>query len=108
MRGDVDGDDLVHEDLGIGVAAKDGADGLGDVCRGEDGEGNLVEQGLKGVVVAAVDDGDVDGEFGQADGGAEAGETTADNDNAGGAAEGKSVFVFEECGWVGQEVCLAA
>jgi hypothetical protein len=65
-RGNVDGDDFVHQDLGVGSVAQDGADGLGDVGRGKHGEGDLIEQRLKDVVVAAVDDGDVDGQLGQA------------------------------------------
>ncbi len=66
----------------LGWLAQDGADGLGDVGRGEDGEGHLVEQRLKGVVVAAVDEGDVDGQLGQAFGGVDAGKTAADDDDA--------------------------
>jgi hypothetical protein len=44
------------------MAAQDGADGLCNVCRGEDGESYLVKQRLECVVVAAVDYRDVDGE----------------------------------------------
>jgi hypothetical protein len=44
---------------------------------------NLVEQRLKDVVVAAVDDGDVDGEMSQAFGGVQAAESTPDDDHTG-------------------------
>ena len=54
-------DDFVHQYFDIFVFGKDGADGLGDVCRGKHGQRHLVEQGLKGVVVAAVDESHVDG-----------------------------------------------
>jgi len=84
---DVDGDDLVHEHLGVGLAAEDGADGLGNVGRRQYGEGNLVKQGLKGVVVAAVDYGDVDRQAGKAPGCVEAGKATADDDHAGTAEQ---------------------
>ncbi len=32
-RSDVESDDLVHEDFGVGMAAQDAADGLRDICR---------------------------------------------------------------------------
>ena len=82
---DVDADDLVHEHLGVLLVAQDGADGLGDVGRREHGQGHLVEERLKDVVVAAVDDRDVDGEPCEAVGGVDAGKAAADNDHAGAA-----------------------
>ena len=53
--------------------AQDGADGLGDVGRRKHGQRHLVEQRLKGVVVAAVDYGDVDRQVREAFGGVKAG-----------------------------------
>ena len=78
----VDCVDLVHEDLGVGLVAQDGADGLGDVCRRKDRERHLVEQRLEGVVVLAIDDGDVDGEVAQRLGGVKASESCTDDDHA--------------------------
>jgi hypothetical protein len=83
VGGDVDGDDFVHEDLGVAMTAEDGTNGLGDVCRGKHGEGDLVEERLKDVVVTAVDHRDVDREPAKADGCAEAAEAAADDDDAG-------------------------
>ena len=45
---------LIHQHLGVGLAAQDGADGLRDVCRGQHGERNLVKQRLKSVVVMLI------------------------------------------------------
>jgi hypothetical protein len=61
------------------MLAEDGADGLGDLGGGEDGEGDLVEERLEGVEVLAVDECDVDGEFGEAEGGVHAGEASAED-----------------------------
>ena len=77
--------DLVHEDFSVGLVAEDGADGLGDVGRRKHGQCDLVEQGLEGVVVAAVDEGDVDGQMGQGLGGVEAGKAAAYDNDAGAA-----------------------
>ena len=82
MRVRIDRCHLVHEDLGVGLVAQDGADGLGDVCRGKHGQGDLIEQGLEGVVVAAVDEGDVHGQMGQGLGGMETAKAAADDDDA--------------------------
>jgi len=56
---------------------------LGDVGGRKNGEGHLVEQRLKGVVVAAVDEGEVDGKMSDAACGVEACKTAADDENAG-------------------------
>ena len=85
--GDVDAHNLVHQDLGIPVLAQDGADGLGNVGRREDGEGDLVEERLKGVVVAAVYDGNVYRKVGQSVGGMDAGKAAAYDDDAGAGVE---------------------
>jgi hypothetical protein len=63
--------------------AEDSANGLGDVGRGEHGEGDLIEERLKDVVVAAVDDGDINGEPGQALCRIDAGKAAAYDDDAG-------------------------
>ena len=92
----VDADDLVHEHLGVLLAAQNGADGLGDVRRGEHGEGYLVKQRLKGVVVAAVNYRYVDGEPCKAVSGVDAGKATADDNHAGAAG-------LEGFGWLDQK-----
>ena len=66
--------------------AQDGADGLGDVGRRKHGQRHLVEQRLKSVVVAAVDDSDVDGQMREPLGRVQAGESAADDDDAGPAS----------------------
>jgi hypothetical protein len=62
--------------------AKDGADGLGNVCRRKHGQRDLIEQRLEGVVIAAVDEGDIDGQMGQGFGGMKAGKAAAYDDDA--------------------------
>ena len=56
---------LVHENFSARLATQDGADGLGDVRRRKDGEGYLVKQRLERMVIAAIDNGDVYGQFAQ-------------------------------------------
>ena len=55
---------------------------LGDVVAVEAGRGHLVQQGLEGVEVVGVDEGDVDGDAGQGPGGAQAPEAGSDDDDA--------------------------
>jgi hypothetical protein len=62
------------------VIAKDRADGLCDLGGGENSESDLVQERLKGVVIFAVDEGDVDGKLGQPDGGIDACETSTEDD----------------------------
>jgi hypothetical protein len=59
-----------------------GAPRIGDVARGQTGRGNLVEQGLKEVVIAAIDDGRVDGGVGKLAGRGEAAEPGSDHHDA--------------------------
>ena len=80
-RGGVDGDDFIHEDLRVVLAAQDGADGLGDVGRREHRQRDLVEQRLEGVVIAAIDYGDVDWQVREPLGGVKAGKAGADDDH---------------------------
>jgi hypothetical protein len=63
--------------------AQDGSDGLSDVGRGKHGERDLVEQRLKGVMIAAIDYRDVDRQMREPFGGVKAGKACADDDNAG-------------------------
>jgi hypothetical protein len=69
------------------MAAQDGADGLGDIRRGEHGESYLVEERLKSVVVAAVDYRDVDGKACEAVGSVDACKAAAYDNDAGAARQ---------------------
>ncbi len=64
----VDADHVVHQNFGVGLLAQDGADGLGDIGRGQDGERHLIEQGLERVMIAPIDDGHIHRELGESDG----------------------------------------
>ena len=57
----VDAGYLIHQHLGVVVLAQDGADGLRNVGGRQHRQSDLVKQRLKCVVIAAVDEGDVDG-----------------------------------------------
>ncbi len=81
-RSSVEADDLVHQDFGVAVVAQDGADRLRDVSGREDRERNLIEQRLKGVVVLAVDDRDINGKLAEMPGRVDAAEPCADDHNS--------------------------
>jgi hypothetical protein len=83
----VDADYLVHQHLGVLLSAQDCADGLSDVGWREYGEGDLVKERLKGVMVAAIHQGYVHGQAGKATGRVNAGKAAADDDNAGPVGE---------------------
>ena len=83
----VDAGDLVHEHLGVLLAAQDGADGLCDVGRREDGECDLVKERLEDVMVAAIHQRYVHRQPGKATGCVNAGKAAADDDNAGSVGE---------------------
>ena len=53
--------DLSHQHFDVLVRAKNGADRSGDLSRRKPGGRYLVKQRLKGVVILAVDDGDLNG-----------------------------------------------
>ena len=63
-------------------AADDAADRRGDVARVQDRRRHLVEERLEQVVVAAIDERDVDGRLTEPQGGLEAAEPAAENDDA--------------------------
>ena len=94
--GDVGAVDLAEHDLEVLLAAKNGADGGADLGGRQRGGGDLIEQGLKDVVVAAVDEGHVDRGFGQCFGGRQPGEAAADDDDL-----GESVRVHAWSCWSG-------
>src|SRR5580704_364957 len=52
--------DLSLEDLDIRKLGEDAADGLGDFGRAQPGRRDLVQEGLKEVMVAAIEQGDID------------------------------------------------
>jgi hypothetical protein len=62
--------------------AQNAADGLGDVGRRKHGKRDLIKQWLKDVMVAAVDEGDVDREVSEPFGCVEPGESATDDDDA--------------------------
>src|ERR1700734_3218359 len=64
------------------MPGENATDGLGDVRGREDGEGYLVKKRLKDVVVAAVNDGEIDGQFAQRAGCVDSCEASADDDDA--------------------------
>jgi hypothetical protein len=70
---------LFHEYLGIRLIAQDGANRLRDVGRRELCECYLIEQRLKGVMIASVHDRHVYGEFGQPNGSMKPGKSSANN-----------------------------
>jgi hypothetical protein len=59
---------------------------LSDVGRGKNRERDLVEQRLKGVMIAAIDYRDVDRQMREPFGGVKAGKARADDDDAGTAS----------------------
>jgi hypothetical protein len=83
----VDASYLIHEHLGVLLAAQDGADGLRDVGWREDRESHLIKERLEGVMVAAIHQGYVHGQAGKATGGVNAGKAAADDDDAGTVSE---------------------
>ena len=79
----IEPDRLAEEHGRVPVAAQDRAQRLGDVARRERPGRDLVEQGLEQVMVQPVDEGDLDlGRPTQLAGRVQAGEPTADDDDA--------------------------
>ena len=72
--------DLIHEDKRVG-GPQDCADRLGNVGCGEHSHGDLIEQRLKGVVILAVDNGDVDIGIRELHGRIQAGKACADDEH---------------------------
>ena len=83
----VDADYLVHQHLGILLAAQNCTDGLSDVGWREYGEGDLVEERLEGVMIAAIHQGYIHGQAAKATGRVNAGKAAADDDYAETAVE---------------------
>jgi hypothetical protein len=85
-RSRVDAADLAHLHRHVGLAAEDGPDRPSDVGGRQGGGGDLVEQGLEQVVVAAVDQHDLGRRARQRLSRGEAAEAGPDDDHAGPAA----------------------
>src|SRR5919206_568525 len=77
----VDAGDAAELDARVRLSGQDGADRPGDVGRREGGGRYLVEQGLEQVVVAPVDQDDVDRGAGERPGAGEAAEASPEDDD---------------------------
>ena len=80
-RGHVDRRRLFEQHARVLLAAQDGANGIGDIARGETGRCNLIQQGLKEVMISAVDDRDANVGALQRPRGVETGKARADDDD---------------------------
>jgi hypothetical protein len=78
--------DLREHDLGVELAAQYRANGCTDVGRRQGCGRDLVEERLEDMVIAAIDDGDVDGGMGKRLGRRQAGEPAADDEHPRAAA----------------------
>src|SRR5439155_21348303 len=76
---------LRHPELGVGLAAEEGAARAGDLLGLEAGGGDLVQERLEQVVVVAIHQHDVDGRLPQRPSGAQAAESGTDDDDGGSA-----------------------
>jgi hypothetical protein len=85
--------DLFEQAEDVGVPTKNRADGGGDFTGGKSSGSHLIKQGLKGMVVLAVDDSDLGAAGGETTGGVETGEAGAHNDHAGCALDGGSHYL---------------
>src|SRR5207249_9500461 len=72
-----------HPELGVGLAAQDGAHRAGDLLRLEAGGGELVEERLEEVVVVAIHQHHVDWRLAESARGAQAAESGAHDDHGG-------------------------
>ena len=82
-RAGINSNDLIHQDFGVGILADDGPDRLCDLGRGEDCESHLIKEWLKGMVISAVDNGYVYGQFTQSHGRIDACKTTSNDGYSG-------------------------
>ena len=79
---EIEADGLIHEDFDVLIFADDGADGLRDLGRREHGEGDLIEKRLEGVMILAIDEGNVDGKLCETHRGVDSGEASSDDHDA--------------------------
>ncbi len=79
---EIDAGDLGHGHLAVLLVPQHRANRRGDMSRREGGGGHLIEQRLEDVMVAPVDDGHIHRRVRQGLGGGEAGEASANDDDA--------------------------
>src|ERR1700683_3274241 len=80
--GAVDASDFALEDFDVALAAEDGAERTGDLIGRKEAGGDLIEHGAEEVVVALVDQGEVDRRARESAGGEEAAESASNDDHA--------------------------
>ena len=80
-RREIDSRNLGKHDQGVGLSAQDRADRLSDVGRREGRGCDLIEQGLKQVVVIAVDDEQIDPRTAQGAGGEQSAKSATYDDD---------------------------
>jgi len=90
---------FAQEDLGVFLAAQDGAQGRGDFAGREGAGGDLVEERLKEVEVALINEDDFGVGALQGAGSDQAAETAAQDDNAMLVGHGVVVNILEENSW---------
>jgi hypothetical protein len=76
--GKVDAFHLREAELEVPLCAEDGPDGIGDLARGQSSGRDLVQERLEEVIVAAIDQHDVDGRATKGHGNPEAAKAGAD------------------------------
>jgi len=79
---EVESRDLFHEDFDVFVTAQNRTNGRGNFAGGKSCGRNLIEQRLKGVVILAIDDRDLDRGVSQTLRGIQAAEAGAHDHNA--------------------------
>jgi hypothetical protein len=88
-RLEIDAQGLGHQDGHVGLGVHNGAYRLCDVGRRETGHGHLVQQGLKGVMVGAIDERYAHGRTRKRPSRRKAAKTAADDDYVGVAVGGR-------------------
>ena len=81
LRG-LDAIDLAEQNLDVPLSSQDPSDGRRDVARRQPGRRDLIEERLKDVMIAAIDDGDVDGGAAQCARGIQPTKSTTDDEHA--------------------------
>ena len=83
--GEIDRFGFVEEDGDVPAVGQDSSDRLSDIGIGETGGGQLVEEGLKEVMILAIDQGDFRPVFGEGVAKGQPGETRSNDDDSGSA-----------------------
>jgi hypothetical protein len=79
----IDPDNLVHEDLRVGLASEDGSNGLRNVGWRQHSQRYLVKQRLKSVVVPPIEDGYLNWQVSQRFGSIQASKPPTNDDHTG-------------------------